>query len=139
MKNKKKKGYHYTSKTNWEGIQKSGGMTPYLIQKPEAEGYFPKGINGIWLWKEDPKGASHAGNIMYQVAKKGNPEIVKLEIEYSPDQLVRFGEKGVQFQHSGNVEKWEYHKSDIGVIHEKSILLQNIRVVGNYNTVQRLK
>lgn len=132
-------GYHYTSKKNWENIQKEGGMKKYLIKKDEMLQYFPQGVEGVWLWKENPTGASHAGNILYQVSRKGTPEIVKLEVQYDPKKLVRYMGKGVDIYHQGHVDNWEYHKGERGLIVQENIPLQSIRVIGHYNTVQRLQ
>ena len=136
---KLKKGYHYTSKKNWEQIQKDGGMKRYTIDKEEMRTLFPKGISGIWLWKEEPTGTSHAGNIMYQVGAKGNPEIVKLEVEYNPRQLASYKGSRLELSHTGAVENWEYHYGDCGIIAKEDIPLKHIRVIGHYNTIQRLQ
>lgn len=134
-----KKGYHYTSKENWEKIQRDGGMKKYLIRRDVMDRFFPEGVNGVWLWPKDPKGVSHAGNILYQVSSKGSPEIVKLEVSYNPSDLVRHQGQQIQITHTANVGKLIYHNGERGLIITEDIPLQNIRIVGSYNTVQRLQ
>ena len=139
MKKILKKGYHYTSKENWEKIQKDGGMEKYVTKKDYLDQYFPNGINGIWLWEGSPEGKSHAGNIMYQVGTKGSPEIVKLEVEYNPYDVAHYKGMKLELSHAGRIEKWEYHHADAAVIVKSDIPLQHIRLIGEYNTVQRLQ
>lgn len=139
MKKELKKGYHYTSKKNWEQIQSSGSMNKYLIDKDEIRPYFPHGIMGVWLWEKEPTGISHAGNIMFQVGRKGDPEIIKLEVEYNPRYLANYSGRKLDLNHSGSIENWNYHYSDKAVIVKEDIPLQHIRVIGLYNTVQRLQ
>ena len=136
---KMKKGYHYTSKKNWEQIQKDGGMKKYITKKEELDRYFPDGINGIWLWKDNPEGKSHAGNIMFQVGTKSDPDIVKLEVEYNPYDVANYHGSNIDIRHHGKVSNWSYHNNEQAVIVKSDIPLQQIRLIGEYNTVQRLQ
>lgn len=132
-------GYHYTSKENWESIRKDMKMKKYHIDRDVLREYFPKGVEGVWLWEKDPKGESHAGNIMYQVGKKGSPEIVKLKIKYDPKDVISYKGSKMRFIHEGHVENWKYHYNDAAVMVKTDIPLQNIKVMGMYNTIQRLQ
>lgn len=139
MKKLLKKGYHYTSKANWEKIQKDGGMKKYLTKKEELDYYFPEGLDGVWLWRNNPEGASHAGNIMFQVGTKGSPEIVKLEVEYNPYDVANYKGSDIDLSHVGTLSNWKYHDGDSAVIVRNDIPIQQIRLIGEYNTIQRLQ
>lgn len=134
------KGYHYTSKENWEKIQKDGKMKPQKVEDESVTRYFPSGVNGVWLWDHNPKGESHAGTILGVVGRRGTTEVVKLEVDYKQEDKLTYGIQQIKLDHIGNIGNWQYHRGgDSAVIIKKEIPVQNIRQVGYYNTVQMLQ
>lgn len=132
-------GYHYTSRENWRKIRASGGLKQYLTRKPELAHWFPDGFVGIWLWKNNPEGLSHAGNVMWQVSTKKSTVIVKLQVQYDPrDQLVFNGHK-INVFHKGHLGEMIYHQDEQGLVIARDIPLRFIKLIGTYNTVQRLQ
>lgn len=132
-------GYHYTSADNWNKIQRDGFLTPYPMKQPDLLTAFPNGVNAVWLWVNNPQGVSHAGNILYQVSRRATPRIVKLAVEYSPDQVLRgpMGER-IQLSHHGHIDEWVYHDKDSSVLIRNPIPVSRIRLLKAYNIVERL-
>src|SRR5579872_2897678 len=74
-------GYHYTSASNWEKIQKEG-LKPYPITNPEVNEPMGRQIYGIWVWQQNPEGENERGIVLDKMIKKKETAIVKLFVEY---------------------------------------------------------
>ena len=93
---------------------------------------------GVWLWTRNPRGLSHAGNIVYQAACKSTVNVVKLKVEYYSEDVFKFGGRPVTVLHSGTIGNLNYHDSDPAVIVQNEIPLSSIQVIGRYNIVDLL-
>lgn len=135
-----KVGYHYTSLSNWEKIQREGYLEQYRLNHPAINAVFGDLVIGVWLWEFNPLGQSHAGNILYQVGTKGEHQIVKLKVLYDPTKVLRAPNGGnLQVRHQGSVGSWMYHKRDKSVIVQQDIPLENIKQEKTYNVIDLLR
>lgn len=132
------KGIHYTSKTNYDRILKEG-LVPYEMIRPEFKPYFPKGrVMGVWIWAEPPGPLARAGNIIYQVASKGDPVVYELLVRYSEKDILRHEGRRVVTYHEGKLESFLYHAEEPALIVTKIIPPKDIKVVGEYDIVKLL-
>jgi len=135
----KRNGYHYTSLANWERINKEGMIKPQKIISSSLLDVFRDGVDGIWLWKEEPKGESHAWNILFQLSTKADTRVVKLKVEYDEDLVLRPPEWGkLKMTHTGTIGDWE-GPAEESVIYCGCIPLKDIKVVGIYDVVRGLE
>lgn len=133
-------GYHYTTHSHLKGIQASG-LVPYEIPSHIKSAMAAQGITnpplGVWLWQKDPRGKSHFGNVLFQMAKKGEDVVVKLAVEYDDKDVLRAPTgKNMSLAHNGYIEKWVYHRDEPAVVVKKTISPDRIRVVGVYNPME---
>lgn len=112
----------------------------YMMDKPEIRRVFGHGIEGIWLWVNNPKNKSHTGNLIYQMSRKHEHQIVKLQVEYDQRDILRTsnGEQ-VRITHRGDIDGWNYHTLDQSVIVERDIPIENIKLLKVYNLVELLQ
>lgn len=135
-----KSGYHYTSLNNWINIQKQGVINTYPIEHSEISEFFPNGVNGIFVWENFQRGASHAGSLLWHMANKGTADIVLLRVLYRDTDCLQ-STVGGRFvvHHLGSIGNWEYHKgADTAVILTGKVGLSRITAVKRFNIVQLL-
>lgn len=130
-------GYHYTSYSNWKEIRKHG-FTPYFIQKPDLDQYFPDGVSGVWIWKNNPKGLSHCGTLIFQASYKAETHIVKLKIRYNPKDILRFERHPIEMHHKGIAQNLIYHTDEIAIIIPHHIPPKDIQLVKEFNLIKLL-
>lgn len=132
-------GWHYTTMTNWKKIQADGQITPYLIEKPELKQYFPLvPINGVWIWTKSLTGLSHAGSVIFQ-AQKGDPEVVRLMVEYNLTKRLNVDGTLIKLYHEGTIGDLRYHTGEEeAIICTEAIPLGRITLMGTYNLVNLL-
>ena len=151
MKNKIKIGYHYTSLSCWKKIKEKGYMVPYAIDHPSVLDFYPNGLQGIWLWENNPKGLSHAGNIVLQISRKAETKIVKLRVYYRDENRLTYGEtnwfkrmmkvacgKRIELTHTGMIGDLTYHLEK-ALIHDGPIPVGDIELMGTYDFVECMK
>src|SRR5947209_7252524 len=131
-------GYHYTSYGNWLSVR-SLGLRPYRIDRPELRAFFPDGVNAVWLWAADPQGPAHAGSVLYQVASKNDPRVVKLRCEFDEESVLTVSGRGVSVTHDGRLGGWQYHADEASILVLDRIPAHKIRLVGDYDVVKRLQ
>lgn len=132
-------GYHYTSHSNWLKI-KQEGLIPYPINKPEVTAYFSEPVKGIFTWIQDLVGKSHAGSVLYQVAYRGEPKIVKLKYRFKRSEVLRKDGSVVQLSHGGHIQNWNYHDySEQAMIVTNRIPPRRIELVKVYDVQDLLK
>ena len=129
--------YHYTSVENYERI-KVEGLTPYWIKKADLETFFPEGIYGIWLWRDDLSDKEHLGSVLWQLMTKASTHVVKLEVEGEESDLYKLYGVDITINHDGRLGKWDYHNRVPAVVMTKPLPPSKIKVVGNYNLLERL-
>ena len=127
-------GYHFTSKRNWNLIQEEG-MLPYMINKPELDKYFPKGVRGIWFWREKPAGRNEMGSILYQMSTKQSHEIVQMQFELKDNRLLKHNDHVIHLFHDGNVGDYVYHNAEPAMIYKDHIPPEDIKLVKEYNLI----
>jgi hypothetical protein len=132
-------GWHYTTMTNWKKIQEDGGLTPYLIEKPELKQFFPLvPINGVWVWARPLTGLSHAGSVIFQ-AQKGDCEVVKLMVEYPKDKILKVDGMYLKLMHVGTIGELKYHDGkEEAIICTEKIPLSQITLTETYDIVKLL-
>lgn len=91
------------------------------------------------MFTKDPKGLAHAGNVMSAIGRRGSPYIVKLEVKYKANRILRHNDRTVQISHYGHIGNWTYEKDQDAIIVKDPIPLKDIKLVGEYNTVNKLK
>lgn len=132
-------GYHYTSLSCWERIQKEG-LKPYFIVKPEMYPHTKAAsVDGIWVWQERLMGVSHIGAILYQVAMKPTIKVVLLEVQFSQDAIWTEPDTGkrICLWHSGIFGKLAYHTGqEAACIVIDRIPPENIRLVDTYDLLK---
>lgn len=141
-------GYHYTSYTNWQDIQKNG-LEPYPITNDMFVDYHkdnPRTVNGIWLWTRRFTGRPHIGSILQQFSTKNDTKIVYLKVTYyGTDQLFIKDYTGeycpVELTHQGTIGDVTYHdherhKSRVVV---KPIPPHQIELIATYDLRELLK
>lgn len=102
-------GYHYTSLSNWNKIQKEG-LKPHPCHTEELSLYFDKPPDGIWIWRKELSPQSELGSLIYQLSTKGETKIVKLAIKYDDfDDLLWHPEGLISLAHSGMIGSFSYH------------------------------
>jgi hypothetical protein len=140
MANKIKIGYHYTSLSNWEKILKKGYMIPYHIENDGILTAFPDGVNGIWLWENNPKGLSHAGNIFLQASRKAETQVVKLRVYYREENRLTYGEgkSRVKFTQTSSIGNLVCPKEN-ALIYTEPIPVGDIELMGVYDLVEGLR
>lgn len=130
-------GYHYTSYSNWQKIQKEG-LKPSIYRKREFKDLGVKSIKGVWLWMNKPKGNSHVGEILFRVARKQESKIVLLEVKYKKEFETKNGES-LTLYHHGAIGKWTYHENEEAKIAVETIAPRNIKLVKTYDLKRLLK
>jgi hypothetical protein len=131
-------GYHYTSAENYERI-KVEGLTRYRIRKPELDPFFPDGIYGIWIWKQDLTGDEHVGSILWQLMTKNSTRVVKLGVEYNETDLLRQYGADVEILHDGRLGQWHYHYGVPAVVVTENIPPHAITLVQAYDVQKCLR
>jgi hypothetical protein len=130
--------YHYTSAENYERI-KVEGLTPYWIKKADLEAWFPEGLYGIWLWRDDLSDKEHVGSILWQLMTKASTGVVKLEVEGDESDLYQLYGLNITIEHDGRLGKWDYHDKVPAVVMTKPIPPSSIKVVGSYDLIERFR
>jgi len=131
-------GYHYTSLDNWRVIKKQG-LVPYDIIKPELFEICPYGAcRGIWLWKFRLYGVSHAGSVLFQMAKKGVTKVVMLKVKYELKNCLYGVVDGVsgyaELAHSGTFDNLKFHNNtEKARIVIRPISPDKIKLIAVYN------
>ncbi len=132
-------GYHYTSKANYKKIKKHG-IKKYDIDKNELDYYFPGGIIGIWVWKQELRGKSELGALLHHLATKKTTKLVKLKIHYlEEDKLEWSPTTTVEIRHEGYIGDWHYHTGkddEKAVILTKNVHPENIVLVKEYDILE---
>lgn len=134
-------GYHYTSLQNWREIQKSGFLIPQVVKKEELDWHFvDQEIRGVWVWVSRPKGVSHMGALIYQVAQKQDTQVVRLKICFPHElDILRKDERIIELIHKGTIGNWVYHKNDSAYVWKTKIPVSWVRNVKVYNLVSLLR
>ena len=127
-------GYHYTSYENWKGIKRDGMIIPYPVE--DLKNTIIGMRNGIWLWKNKPKGKNHVGLIIDRVAKKNTTKVVVLECEFDSNDILRNGNKLIEMRHRGDIGNFVYHKRFPSYIITKPIV--RFKLLKIYDVIQRL-
>lgn len=134
-------GYHYTTLKNWKKIKKEGLLphefAPWILESIGAYGGHLR--QGVWLWKEKPKGESHIGNIIYQLAKGEDTSIVLLSVRYAQKDLYTVMGAIVNLIHRGVIGEWNYHTEDKAVIIPFGIPPNRVRLLKTYKVNSLLK
>lgn len=131
-----KKAFHYTPSENWERIKRDG-LQLQLIKRDELSRYFPEGVNGIYLWEEDPIGMPHVANIIFQLYSKGCTKIVKIEI--ARYEILRYRGDRVFLNHKFEIGAFEYKNEETAVIAVNPIPASDIRFIREYDLIELLK
>jgi hypothetical protein len=135
-------GYHYTSLANWTGIQADRMIAPYPIDKPEFRQAGISNVKGMWIWQRKQGGREHAGSLLWQLATKGDPCVVLLQVEFSESAVLNPLASPIALTHTGSIGKWVYHEA--GWLTEawictKPIPLENIQLLRVFNMVEMLQ
>ncbi len=131
-------GYHYTSRANYKRIKKHG-IKKYNIDKNELDYYFPNGIIGVWIWKQELRGKSELGALLHHLATKQSTNLVKLKVYYHEDDKLEWNANEiVEVLHSGNIGDWHYHtgkQDEKAVILTKNVHPENVVLLKEYDMV----
>lgn len=130
-------GYHYIAKTLWESVRKVG-LQPYPIHGEDMRMMHPGPLRGVWIWSQDMIGKSHIGAILYQVITKQELCVVKLQVEYSSENILHYNGHQVEVPHTG-VGASMYHEGDVGIVNMTPILPDKIKKIGEYDLTELLK
>jgi hypothetical protein len=147
------RAWHYTPRRNWLKIREEG-LIPLLIDHPDIVGLGLGPVFGTWVWLEPQEGRAHLGNLIFQLSSKGLPCVVKLEVDWQPDDAWtnQHGD-GLRLRHEGTlgppvrgrtemttrrgVPFW-YHTSEPSLILGCRIPPERIHLVGSYDMVAAL-
>ena len=138
-------GWHYTSYGNWKKIKRQGlklySLNSWIVASL-AE-YKVVRMTGIFIWKKKPNkhpgGRNHVGNILYQLATKGDFRVCLLEVRYLRNSQLRNPEgRRVELAHTGNFsvdegKPWIYHKNRMGLVLTKPVPPESIRLLEVYD------
>lgn len=140
-------GYHYTSLYNWNRI-KYTGLMPYAVKQKHVinilKRYDVDISRGIFIFTRKQKGVKGIGAIFYQFVSKRSYKIVKLEITYSKDDLVKLP-RGInkKLTHDGAItidtnRPMYYHHNEPFEILPYCISPNRIKLIKTYNLKELL-
>lgn len=136
-------GYHFTSKSNWDTI-KYEGLQCYNISEEKRINLRQKGVDcekGIWLWERKLDARETLGCCIYQFERKGDLEIVELEInfKYIDTNILFFNNKYISIKHNYYECKNNLHDDTPAVLAIKNIKPEEIKLVRVYNLLDCVK
>lgn len=125
-------GYHYTTKENWEKIQKEG-LKKRKIENVSVSSLMGDSVYGIWIWEKDFSGRFHIGNILGAAARGGSLKVVKLKVKYSILDLLYKGMQKVAIKPEGELGKLCLYEDETAFILQNDIPPEKIELIGEYN------
>jgi hypothetical protein len=144
----KKIGYHYTSLDCWHSIQRIG-LTPYLCDHLDIVKVTGKPVFGIYVWTTRLVGLEHAGSILFQMSRRGSPNIVELSFSYDdPRDLWSRGGRILRLRHTGSIDarindvikrSVNYHTDIPSVLVIRTIKPDDITLCSTYDIVKLLE
>lgn len=111
------KGYHYTSWSNWLKIRGTG-LVPTLMSPDKIEAVEDLADElwdhkAIWVWVDKLTTIEHVGSLLYQLAKRGEPKLVTLQVRFPTSHRLQpreeLGGQTLQLRHKGSIDRWKYH------------------------------
>jgi len=68
------------------------------------------------------------------VATKESLRVVQLAVEYDPKEDLKFkGYDKIETAHQGSINNWVFHKNEKGIIINKDISPERIKLIAEYN------
>lgn len=132
--------YHYTTEEAWKKIQ-SEGLKPALINNhPDLFAHYPEGVQGVWLWENNPQGVHHTGALMLTVHLQRKTRIVKLKVEVEERDLVTpEPPRRLVIFNTGAIGDFQFCENEPTRICGSVIKPRNIKLMKMYDMVELLK
>jgi hypothetical protein len=139
--------WHYTTRANWVRVRKEG-LVPMLMDHPNIVSLGLGPVFGIWTWPEPQEGLTHLGNLLFQLASKGDPRVVKLAVDWEEtDRWTNSAGDRLHLKHYGSMDPpflgrsvqkgtgFTYHDGEPSLILGRRIPPRRLHLVGDYDLV----
>jgi hypothetical protein len=140
-------GFHYTTATAWQAIQKEG-ITPYPLARGALERkqfleMIGGDIEGVYLWVQPFTGATHTASVIHASLGHRVWNITLLRVSYAirdiiPLPAVPTHTGTFSSVDPGEGEPWIVHRDQPAVLLSRAVPPENIRLVGDYDLVALL-